>query len=264
MKYWPLLLLLACSVLNAAPRVITLAPNLTELAFAAGITPVAVSAFSDYPVQASHIEQVANWRGVNIERIIALKPDVILAWRGGSPVRQLTQLAHLGIKVEWVEPKTLDDIISQVRALARFSPAPAVAQQNADKLVRELAELRARYAHPLRQRVFLQYGLRPLFTASGHTIQNEVLSLCGGDNIFAASPIPWPQVSREQVLVRMPQRIITSGDNEWQKKVRNFWYPQLTAPVILLNEAWLSRPGPRILLAARDLCQQLQSDRSPQ
>jgi vitamin B12 transport system substrate-binding protein len=92
------LLFLAPAWLFAAPRVITLSPANTELAFAAGITPVGVSSFSDYPPQAAHIEQVATWQGMNIERIVALKPDLVLAWRGGNAERQVNQLSSLGIR----------------------------------------------------------------------------------------------------------------------------------------------------------------------
>lgn len=77
--------------LNAAPRVITLSPANTELAFAAGITPVGVSSYSDYPPQAQKIEQVSTWQGMNLERIVALKPDLVIAWRGGNAERQVDQ-----------------------------------------------------------------------------------------------------------------------------------------------------------------------------
>ena len=82
------LMLLAPAWLFAAPRVITLSPANTELAFAAGITPVGVSSYSDYPPEAAKIEQVSSWQGMNLERIVALKPDLVLAWRGGNAERQ--------------------------------------------------------------------------------------------------------------------------------------------------------------------------------
>lgn len=254
-----LLLWLPLAALSAAPRVITLAPSLTELAFAAGITPVGVSTFSDYPAAAKQIEQVANWQGVNVERILALKPDVVLAWRGGNPVRQVDQLTHLGIKVEWLAPDTLEGVISSVRHLARWSPDPSQAERHADQLTQQLSELRQRYVHPQPRKVFLQFGSQPLFTASGETLQNQVLSLCGGVNIFADSPVPWPQVSREQVLARAPQLIVIAGSRQRAAAVSDFWRPQLAVPVVAVNDDWFSRSGPRIMLAAQQLCQQLQA-----
>jgi vitamin B12 transport system substrate-binding protein len=95
--------------------VITLSPANTELAFAAGITPVGVSSFSDYPPQAAGIEQVATWQGMNLERIVALKPDLVLAWRGGNAERQVNQLTSLGIKVMWIDAVSIEQVAQALR-----------------------------------------------------------------------------------------------------------------------------------------------------
>ncbi len=93
-------------------------PANTELAFAAGITPVGVSSYSDYPPQAQKIEQVSTWQGMNLERIVALKPDLVIAWRGGNAERQVDQLASLGIKVMWVDATSIEQIANALRQLA--------------------------------------------------------------------------------------------------------------------------------------------------
>lgn len=254
-----LALWLFAAVVAAAPRVITLAPHLTELAFAAGITPVAVSAWSDYPPQAKQLEQVANWQGVKLERILALKPDLVLAWRGGTPQRQIDQLRALGVRVMWLDPATIDDIPDALRQLAPWSLQPQQAQAAADRLAARFTALRQRYAGLPRQRVFLQFGQQPLFTAARNTLQNQLVALCGGENIFADSAVPWPQVSREQVLTRHPDLIIVPGDRDAAARTARFWQPQLAARVIALPEDWLSRSGPRSILAAEKLCQTLQT-----
>ncbi|WP_282498535.1 vitamin B12 ABC transporter substrate-binding protein BtuF [Pantoea stewartii] len=251
-------LLLFCSSLPAAPlRVITLAPHLTELAFAAGITPVAVSAWSGYPAEAQKIEQVATWQGMNLERILQLKPDVVLAWPGGTSSRQVAQLVHSGIHVEWVATSTLDDMIHSLAGLARWSPSPQRATQAATQLRQQVAALRQRYRPQPPVRVFVQFGLSPMYTAAKATLQNDIIGLCGGQNIFAASPVSWPQVSREQVLMRHPQVIVTTGGSQQAETLAQFWRPQLNVRIIAINEDWLSRPGPRILLAAEQLCEAL-------
>ncbi len=106
-------------------------------------------------------------------------------------------------------------------------------------------------------RVFVQFGLSPLYTAAKATLQNDIIGLCGGQNIFAASPVSWPQVSREQVLMRHPQVIVTTGGSQQAETLAQFWRPQLNVRIIAINEDWLSRPGPRILLAAEQLCEAL-------
>lgn len=248
------LLLLCSGLVFAAPRVITLAPHLTEMAFAAGITPVAVSAWSDYPSAARTLPQVANWQGIGIEKVLQLKPDMVLAWRGGNPARQIEQLQHAGVNVIWIDPQSLDEMIDAVQSLARWSPQPEQAVSAAQALRAQAAALRQRYRHADPVALFLQFGQQPLFTASRNTLQNEIVTLCGGQNIFADSRVSWPQVSREQVLTRQPQAIVIGGDTAQAASVLRFWQPQLNVPVIAINPDWLSRPGPRLLLAAQQLC----------
>lgn len=245
------------ALLGAAPRVITLSPGNTELAFAAGITPIAVSTYSNYPPEAKDIEQVANWQGMNFERIVALKPDVVLAWRGGNPERQISQLEALGTKVIWLDSKRIADVEDALRQLAPYSPTPEKAIQAADELAHKFTELKARYQTNKPKKVFLQFSQMPLFTTNHDSIQNEIVEMCGGENIFANSRVPWPQVSREQVLVRKPQAIIIAGDSSKAEAVAKSWKEQLPVPVIALDDDEFTRNGPRIILAAKQLCEML-------
>ncbi|WP_162526870.1 vitamin B12 ABC transporter substrate-binding protein BtuF [Yersinia canariae] len=256
-----LLLSLFTKLALAAERVISLSPSTTELAYAAGLGDklVAVSAYSDYPEAAKKLEHVASWQGVNVERILALKPDLILAWRGGNPQRPLDQLASFGIPIFYSDPVNIDQIADDLDKLAQYSPHPEQAHQAAEQLRQEVIELRNNNARSQPLRTFLQFGTQPLFTSSEHTLQSEVISLCGGENIFAGSRVPWPQVSREQVMTRQPQVIVVSGDKSQADNIHTFWQPQLTVPVITLNEDWFNRAGPRIVLAAKQLCQQMAS-----
>lgn len=116
------------------------------------------------------------------------------------------------------------------------------------------AALKARYDTPVKKRIFLQFGSQPLFTTGKGSIQNQVLEVCGGENIFAASRVPWPRVSREQVLARQPQAIVVVGNASEIPKIEQFWQRQLKIPVIPLNSDWFERASPRIILAAKQLC----------
>ena len=248
------LLLLTPAWSYAAPRVITLSPANTELAFAAGITPVGVSSFSDYPPEAKKIEQVATWQGMNVERIVALKPDLVLAWRGGNAERQINQLSSLGIKVKWIDAITIQQVAQALRDLAPFSPTPEKAERAAQQMLSDYQALKTKYSTASPLRVFLQFGSQPLFTTGSGSLQHEVLELCGGENIFAASRVPWPQVSREQVLMRQPQAIVVAGGAGEIPKIEQYWHSQLKIPVIALNSDWFERASPRIILAAKQLC----------
>ncbi|MFW5408312.1 vitamin B12 ABC transporter substrate-binding protein BtuF [Pectobacterium brasiliense] len=254
--------LLLCSAAYAIPqRVISLAPHATEMAYAAGMGEqlIAVSAWSDYPPEAKKLEQVASWQGINLERILALKPDLILAWREGNPQRPLEQLANFSIPIVYLDAKTLDDIPASLRQLATYSRHPEQAERAATAFQQEIGELqhagKKPNAAPLR--VFIQFGTQPLFTSAKATLQSQIVSLCGAENVFSDSPVPWPQVSREQVLRRQPQAIIVGGAPDRVSSVQAFWRPQLAVPVITVNEDWFSRSGPRLLLAAQQICSQL-------
>ncbi|AWS52672.1 vitamin B12 ABC transporter substrate-binding protein BtuF [Providencia rettgeri] len=256
-------LLVAFSALGAAKqRVISLSPANTELAYSAGLgdSLIAVSAYSDYPEQAKKLEQVSDWQGLNVERIIALKPDLILAWRGGNPQRPLDQLANLGIPIIYFDPQTIDDVINSVTELAQYSPNPELAQQNVGIMRAKLAPYQnTKISNNKPKRVFIQLGSQPLFSAGNHTLQNDVVEFCGSENIFANSSVQWPQVSREQVLTRKPDVIIMTGSAEQEKAVKEFWHSQLNIPIIRLNEDWFHRAGPRIVNATEQLCEQLNS-----
>ncbi|AIA72125.1 vitamin B12 transport protein [Pectobacterium atrosepticum SCRI1043] len=257
--------LLLCTAAYAIPqRVISLAPHATEMAYAAGMGEqlIAVSAWSDYPPEAKKLEQVASWQGINLERILALKPDLILAWREGNPQRPLEQLANFSIPIVYLDAKTLDDIPASLRQLATYSRHPEQAERAATDFQQQIGELqhadeKHKAAHTAPLRVFIQFGTQPLFTSSKATLQSQIVSLCGAENIFSDSTVPWPQVSREQVLRRQPQAIIIGGASDKIANTQAFWQPQLTVPVITVNEDWFSRSGPRLLLAAQQICSQL-------
>jgi ABC-type Fe3+-hydroxamate transport system, periplasmic component len=121
-------------------------------------------------------------------------------------------------------------------------------------LLQDFNALKQKYANTQKKAVFLQFGTNPLFTSNKDSIQNEIVEACGGKNIFANSRVPWPQVSREQVIARQPQAIIIAGENEETSKIEQYWHDQLTIPVIAVQSDWFERASPRIILAAKQLC----------
>lgn len=244
---------------RVAERVISLAPNLTELAYAAGLGDklVAVSAYSDYPPQAARLEQVANWQGINVERILALKPDLLLAWRGGNPQRPLDQLASFGIPIVYLDPASVEQVADALDQLAKYSATPNAGHDAAQQIRQQLGELRANLPKKPAVPVFIQFSTQPLFTTSAKTLQSQIASLCGAENIFADSPAPWPQVSREQVLSRQPRAIIFPGTEKQRVDISSFWQGQLSVPLLPVNADWFNRAGPRVMLAAKQLCAEI-------
>ncbi|WP_442958702.1 vitamin B12 ABC transporter substrate-binding protein BtuF [Photobacterium sp. Hal280] len=248
-------------------RIISLAPHTTELAYAAGLGSklIAASDYSDYPPQALALERVANYRGIKLERILALKPDLVLAWQGGNPPREMAKLEQLGIRIFYSHPTTLDAIADSLETLGSFAEDPATANQAASAFRHTMAQLNQQYGHQKPVRYFYQLGISPLMSMSGESWPSQVFALCGGENIFADSPVAYPQVSKEQVIVRRPEAIFTPhGSAGPDANAFNLWLPwheQLPAVreqhLYQTQADWLNRPTPRALLAAQEICKQL-------
>lgn len=259
---------LAFSAYATPPRVISLAPHATELAYAAGLGPhlVAASAYSDYPEQAKSLERVANYRGVKLERIIALKPDLILAWRGGNPPKPLETLAKMGFEIRYLNPNQLSDIGQFIRELGRYSKMPDIATRNAKAFDKKLAQLKARYQNAQSVRYFYLLSDTPLMTASNRAWPSQLFRLCGGENIFAKSPAAYPQVNMEQVITRLPQTMFYTGTTipeSWQS-MADLLPDHAQRFTWSLNPDWLTRATPRALNAAEQICTALDKVRHAQ
>ncbi|OOE90381.1 vitamin B12 ABC transporter substrate-binding protein BtuF [Salinivibrio sharmensis] len=256
-------------VTHAAPlRVISLAPHATELAYAAGLGPnmIAASAYSDYPKPAQSLERVANYRGVKLERIIALQPDLILAWRGGNPPKPLETLAELGFHIRYLNPEKLSDIGRFIRELGRYSDNKAMATRNADAFDNKLMQLKQQYRSAAPVPYFYLLSDSPLMTASDRAWPSQLFHLCGGENIFADSPAAYPQVNMEQVITRAPKVMFHTGDTQprsWQSLVELL--PDYAHTFTWsLNPDWLTRATPRALNAAEQICTALDKVRHAQ
>ena len=221
--------------LCAAPlRVISLSPHTTELAYEAGLgeSLIAVSEHSDYPPQAAKLEQVANFRGINLERVVALKPDLVLAWQGGNPESQLIKLRKLGIEVFSSNPHSLEEAADNIETLGQWSPFQK-SQTECGIPQRKLAAIQAKHADKPSIRYFYQLESTPLMTNNGKHWPQPLFSLCGGENIFANSLAPYPQVNIEQVINAKPQAIFFTAIRKAHQARWKKW--QEFIPAVQLN-----------------------------
>ncbi|HAJ92520.1 MAG TPA: cobalamin-binding protein [Gammaproteobacteria bacterium] len=249
---------------KSAQRIISLAPYITELLFAAGAGEaiVAVTAFSDYPEAAQSLTQVGDGGGLDLEAIIALQPDLVVAWQSGNPRGQVARLQSLGITVFFSEPRQLEDVPATLRRLGRLAGTESVAVAQADSFNRRYAELQERYAQRSKVSVFYQIWNQPLMTLNGEHLFSDVLRLCGGENVFKTLPTLAPQIDIEAVLLANPDVIVVAADDSdspllaaWQR------WPQLSAVkqghVYAMPRDQLVRHSPRILDGAERLCKLL-------
>jgi len=252
-------------------RIVTLAPHLAELVHAAGAgsSLVGVSAYSDYPQTVSDLPQVGDAFAVDQERLALLKPDLVLAWASGTPLRNVEELRKRGYRVEIVATQRLADIAAALRQIGALAGRPEQAGRRAERFSESLAELREEHADKAAIRVFYQISTRPLYTASGEHYVSELIDLCGGQNVFADLGALAPLVSEEAVLARNPEVFIAGSASVADNRDELFgqWrrWPELAANrydnFFTLNADRLTRATPRIVEAGQELCDRLQAAR---
>ena len=252
-------------------RIVTLAPSLTELVFAAGggAAIVAVDSSSDFPAAARAIPRIGDVTRIDVERLLALKPDLVVVWRHGNTTRELDQLEAAGL------PPVPARAAAARRGRRRDRAARPAARHRGDgptrpprRCAQRLAALRQRHASDPPVRVFYQVWSSPLMTISRKQIVSEVIELCGGRNVFAGLAPLVPQVAIESVLAADPEAIFTADERGSTALLRRdvdapafaAWrrHPRLAALrgrwLYVLNGDAISRQGPRIVEGATAVC----------
>jgi iron complex transport system substrate-binding protein len=254
----------AVTLQKPARRVISMAPHITELLFAAGggSHVVGAAAYSDFPEEAKKIQQIGSSREVDLERIMALKPDLIVVWQPGSSERQMEMLRKLGVPLFHNKPQKLEDIPDGVTKLGQLMGTEKVAAPAAAELRQQLAGLRRRYGNRPVVRAFYQVWDQPLYTLNGEHIVSDALRLCGGENIFAALPTTAPVVSVEGVLQKNPEAIFATAEKNYGGV--GMWKPYGTLLAVRKDNLFtidgnlVNRSGPRMIAGTAMLCEKLE------
>lgn len=239
-------------------RVVSVVPHLTELLYdiGAGDKLVAVDDASDYPAEVKTKPKVANYRSINVEALLAQKPDLVLGWRSAQS-RMLAPLEQLGIPVFYSEPTDFTSLATEMRALGKLLGVEKSANEAADRYLARLHSLQQRYGQPTGVKVFYQLWYPPLTSVSGNAWPAQAIELCGGINIMANAKTPYPQVDMEQVIRANPSLILAGSQDpdallHWRK------WPNLDAVqhqrLDLINSDELHRFTPRALNAVEQVC----------
>ena len=251
-------------------RVVTLAPSLAELVFAAGggATLVGVSELSDHPVEARSIPRIGDAGRIDVERVLALHPDLVIVWQRGNVAREIGQLERAGVRLFQLAPQRLDDVVRAIERLGALLGHDDEARHRAADLRAALARLRAAHANAPPVRVFYQVWRQPLMTVNRRQIIDDILGVCAGTNVFADLAPLVPTVSTEAVVAADPEAILTASEETgaaaWRREPESpafaLWRRQ--PRMVAVRRGWLytldgdliSRQGPRIVDGATAVC----------
>jgi iron complex transport system substrate-binding protein len=241
-----------------ATRIVSLAPHLTELVYAAGAGASMVGAveYSDYPAAARELPRVGGDTTVSLEAVLALKPDLIVAWPNPGSVRIINRLGELGLPVFRSEPRELEDIATTLERLGALGGTSMEATSAARTFRARKTELEKRHSERANVRVFYQVWNRPLLTVNGDHVISKVIRLCGGENVFASLPLIAPEIDAEALLRAKPEVIITSNP----AAERPPWLPK--ARFYVVPAQLIQRHTPRLLDGAELVCRALDEVRA--
>lgn len=253
-----------------ASRIVSLAPHVTETLFAAGAGEKTVGTvdYSDYPEAAKKIPRIGGYSRLDLEAITNLRPDLAIGWLSGNSPAHIEKLRALGVPVFLVQPKDIDDVVTNLERFGRLAGTDEAARAAAGKFRARLAELRARHAARPPVRIFYQVWNQPLMTVGGGQIISDVIRLCGGENVFADLKPLAPKVTVEAVLAADPEVIVASGMDEARPEWVDHWrrWTGLTAVkrdnLFFIPPDLIQRPTPRLAEGAARLCEQIETART--
>lgn len=253
-----------------ARRIVSLAPHVTELIYAAGAGQALVGAvdYSDYPAEARSVKRIGSYVRIDLEAIAALKPDLIIGWRSGNPATQLERLRALGLPVYINEPRSLEAVAHSLRQIGILAGTQAAANAAADRFMAHRNALHAQYAGRAPVPVFYQIWNQPLMTINGHHLISDVIRLCGGRNVFDKLDVLAPKIGIEAVLAADPEAIVASGMGESRPEWLDEWRKWHTLNAVRHDNLFfvppdlIQRHTPRILDGADMLCQHLDTARA--
>ena len=253
-----------------AKKIVALAPHLVENAYSAGAGDliVAVVDYSDYPPEARKLPRLGSAMAVSVETVLSLQPDLVLAWDTGNNDNLVRQLKRFGLPVYVDEPQTLEDVAKTIRDIGILAGTEKVADKKAQQYLNSLADLRQRYTDEKTVGVFYQVWNDPLQTLNDDHIVSDVISLCGGYNIYGDAVSIAPVINRESILDRDPDIIVASGRADERPQWLDEWlrWPGMNAVrnghLYVVHADLIQRHTVRILDGAKIFCQHIEKART--
>jgi iron complex transport system substrate-binding protein len=251
-------------------RVVALAPSVTEIVYALGREArlVGVTRYSNYPPAAERLPLVGSYIQLDVERIVALQPDLCIAVKDGNPIAAVEQLESLGLSVFAINPLDLETVMQSVQAVGDLLGAESRAENIVRDMRRRIQQVQARVAQTTRRpTLFFQIGVSPIVSVGSNTFIHTLIELAGGVNV-AAGPSPYPRFSREQVIALAPEVIVISAMERAAQfeQVKAEWMQWPAIPAVKSQAVFIApndlfdRPSPRLVEALEVLAAFLHPD----
>ena len=251
-------------------RIVALAPHIVEMLFdiGAGDQIVGTVEYADYPEAALKIPRIGGYHGIQIEKVLALKPDLVIVWQSGNKVSDIEQMEKMGLKIAYSQPYAIEDVASELRALGQLTGHKVQAEVVANRYVQRLEKLRQRYASQQQakikpMKVFYQLWPEPMRTINKETLINQMIEVCQGQNVFANNPTPYPQIGIENVIVAQPEIIIYPDEKSTIEQPIIDWrkWPEIPAVkhnrFVRVNADLMHRFSTRMLEGIEDMCEKI-------
>ncbi len=238
--------------------IVSLAPHLTEWVYSLGLEAnlVAVSEYSDFPEAAKKLPRIANYQGADIAAIVALEPNLVLAWEGGNKPQDVQKLADMGLNVFNSKISEITDIPSEIVRLGSITGKHKLAIELAATFEQQLSTLYTKYRRDHLQKVFYYSWTAPLMSVGTNAWANKLLKVCGAQTLFDDSPVDYPQVSIKDVLTRQPDALVAASKRP-HDELEAYWTPHrqfLTARLVVVNPDVTSRFSLRLTGELALLC----------
>lgn len=255
---------------DSAKRIVALAPHVVENLFAIGAGDLIVGTvdYADYPDAANAIPRIGGYNGIQLEKLLALKPDLVIAWQTGSKKIDLTKVEKLGIKVVYSDAKDINKVADELRLFGQLTGKIQEGEHAASAFMAQFEEIKTRYATGNSLKVFYQLWPDPMMTVSKNTWIHQLLSVCGVENVFAKGSTDYPQISIENVIKASPHVIVLPTEKtkkqiqmvDWQK------WPEIPAVAnqqfIEVNADLLHRYSTRVLQGVSDMCDKMRHSKA--
>jgi iron complex transport system substrate-binding protein len=237
-------------------RIVSLAPGITETLFELGLEKriVGVTGYCDWPVSARSKPRIGGFTNPSVEKIVSLKPDLIIATIDGNRKDTVMKLERIGLPVYVIDPSDMSRILQGIIHIGDITGKKASAAMMVEKLKARLNTIIAQTGGKKKPRVFIQIGLEPLITAGGKTLIHEIIISAGGVNIAGEATANYPRYSAEGIVAASPEIVLfapMAHDKEFTA-VKKFWrnFPQV--PAVKNNRIYpvdtdiISRASPRV------------------